>query len=118
MNLLLACSWYPYSRPAAPLRNSDRRKLKTRVAEQYKLLDSAQIDALVPDGLQMARFVTSGGEHGVSGPASLLRALFDTSMKTLYTASAAISNQPLWFSLGRSGDREAEDVIPTRLCNC
>ncbi|KZV88547.1 hypothetical protein EXIGLDRAFT_651009 [Exidia glandulosa HHB12029] len=74
---------------SAPLRGSDRRKLRDRVEAQYHAL---QPDRLVPEGIQSARFIASNGEHGI-----------------LYTAGG----QPLWFSLGRAGDPEAEDVLPT-----
>lgn len=46
----------------------------------------------MPEGIQLARFVASTGEQG-----------------TLYTADG----EPVWFSLGRAGDREAEDVLPS-----
>ncbi|KAH7103696.1 hypothetical protein BKA62DRAFT_696192 [Auriculariales sp. MPI-PUGE-AT-0066] len=81
---------------SAPLRNSDRRKLKSRIIAQYNLLDDARVDALVPDGIQLAKFVASGGEHGV-----------------LYSSPVTDGSTPLWFNLGREGDRDAELVIPT-----
>ncbi|EJD43636.1 hypothetical protein AURDEDRAFT_88886 [Auricularia subglabra TFB-10046 SS5] len=77
---------------SAPLRSSDRRKLRARVAAQYPALDAEQADLLVPEGIQLARFVASTGEQG-----------------TLYTSGG----EPIWFSLGRAGDREAEDVLPS-----
>lgn len=58
----------------APLRNSDRRKLKQRVLEDFGLSNSQEPeqndgidvgDLLVPDGLQSIKFTTHAGEIGV-----------------------------------------------------
>lgn len=58
----------------APLRNSDRRKLKQRVLEDFGLSNSQEPehndgidvgDLLVPDGLQSVKFTTHAGEIGV-----------------------------------------------------
>jgi len=47
------------------LRNSNRRKLKKRIAEQYKLVDPEVVDALAPEGTRSALFTTSTGMTGV-----------------------------------------------------
>ncbi|KAG0700484.1 hypothetical protein DFH29DRAFT_931661 [Suillus ampliporus] len=73
---------------SAPLRSSDRRKLKQRVIQAFSL-DPDVGEELVPDGLMSAKFHTHTDEPGVAylGP----------------------SGDPLWFTLGRDG----EDLIPT-----
>jgi hypothetical protein len=49
----------------APLRSSERRKLRTRTAERFQL-DSEIANNLVPDGLLSQRFSAYNGEPGVS----------------------------------------------------
>jgi translation initiation factor 2D len=49
----------------APLRSSERRKLRTRTAERFQLA-SEIADNLVPDGLLSQRFSAYNGEPGVS----------------------------------------------------
>jgi hypothetical protein len=49
----------------APLRSSERRKLRTRTAERFQLT-SEIADNLVPDGLLSQRFIAYNGEPGVS----------------------------------------------------
>ena len=49
---------------SAPLRSSDRRKLKQRVVAAYNLT-SEDGDLLVPDGIQSVKFSTHLDEHGV-----------------------------------------------------
>lgn len=49
----------------APLRSSDRRKLKQRICQTYSL--SPEIgETLVPEGLLTQKFSTHLQEHGVS----------------------------------------------------
>lgn len=55
----------PYSL-IAPLRSSDRRKLKQRILQAYPVLPSEEGDVLVPDGLQSQKFSTHLEEPGVS----------------------------------------------------
>jgi translation initiation factor 2D len=52
---------------AAPIRSSERRKLRSKVVEDYQLQEiaSEDIDLLVPDGLLSAKFVTHLNEPGV-----------------------------------------------------
>ena len=50
----------------APLRSSDRRKLRQRIIETYGV--SSEIgDVLVPEGLMSQKISTYTGERGVSG---------------------------------------------------
>ncbi|KAL5478889.1 hypothetical protein ACEPAI_2166 [Sanghuangporus weigelae] len=76
---------------SATLKNSDRKKLRQRVLQEY--FDSAEStevgDLLVPDGLQSVKFTTSGGEPGL--------------------AYLSAEGEPLWFSLGKGSN----DLIPT-----
>ncbi|OAX35496.1 hypothetical protein K503DRAFT_696918 [Rhizopogon vinicolor AM-OR11-026] len=73
---------------SAPLRSSDRRKLKQRVIQSFSL-DSDVGEDLVPDGLLSVKFKTHTDEPGVAylGP----------------------GGDPLWFTLGIG----SEDLIPT-----
>ena len=49
----------------APLRSSERRKLRARTAERFKLAPEVA-DNLVPDGLLSQKFSAYNGESGVS----------------------------------------------------
>ena len=49
---------------AAPLRSSDRRKLKQRIAQDFGLQPDDG-DLLVPEGLQSQKFATHVNELGV-----------------------------------------------------
>ncbi|KAG1728976.1 uncharacterized protein EDB91DRAFT_1160397 [Suillus paluster] len=73
---------------SAPLRSSDRRKLKQRVIQTFSL-DPDVGEDLVPEGLMSAKFNTHIDDPGVAylGP----------------------GGDPLWFTLGRG----SEDLIPT-----
>jgi hypothetical protein len=51
--------------PPAPLRSSERRKLRTRTAERFQLAPEIA-DNLVPDGLLSQKFSAYNGEPGVS----------------------------------------------------
>ncbi len=50
---------------AAPLRSSERRKLRARTAERFQLVPEVA-DNLVPDGLLSQKFSAYNGEPGVS----------------------------------------------------
>lgn len=73
---------------SAPLRNSDRRKLKQHIIQAFSL-DPDVGDELVPDGLLSVKFKTHTDEPGVAymGP----------------------GGDPLWFTLGIG----SEEMIPT-----
>lgn len=73
---------------SAPLRNSDRRKLKQHIIQTFSL-DPDVSEELVPDGLLSVKFKTHTDEPGVAylGP----------------------GGDPLWFTLGIG----SEDMIPT-----
>ncbi|KAG6884615.1 hypothetical protein C0993_009527 [Termitomyces sp. T159_Od127] len=73
---------------SAPLRSSDRRKLKQRVISAFSV-SSEDGDLLVPDGIQSVKFTTHIEEPGV--------------------AYLAPDGDPLWFTLGKG----SEDLIPT-----
>ncbi|KIN93949.1 hypothetical protein M404DRAFT_1008652 [Pisolithus tinctorius Marx 270] len=73
---------------SAPLRSSDRRKLRQRVIAAYNV--SPEIgDVLVPEGLLSQKFTTNMNEQGV--------------------AYWSPDGDPLWFSLGKGAD----ELIPT-----
>ena len=48
----------------APLKSSERRKLRQKVVEKYSLTPEIG-DLLVPEGLQSQKFSTHVNEHGV-----------------------------------------------------
>ncbi|TBU43036.1 eukaryotic translation initiation factor SUI1 family protein [Dichomitus squalens] len=74
---------------SAPLRGSDRRKLRQRVLQSYPNLPPEEGDALVPDGLQSQKFSTHLDDPGV--------------------AYLSPDGDPLWFTIGKG----SEDLIPT-----
>ncbi|KAG2047472.1 hypothetical protein BDR06DRAFT_985159 [Suillus hirtellus] len=73
---------------SAPLRNSDRRKLKQHIIQAFSLVPDVG-EELVPEGLLSVKFSTYTDEPGVAylGP----------------------GGDPLWFTLGIG----SEDIIPT-----
>ncbi|KAG1789499.1 uncharacterized protein HD556DRAFT_1397101 [Suillus plorans] len=73
---------------SAPLRNSDRRKLKQHIVQTFALVPDVG-EELVPEGLLSVKFNTYTDEPGVAylGP----------------------GGDPLWFTLGIG----SEDIIPT-----
>ncbi|OBZ74898.1 Translation machinery-associated protein 64 [Grifola frondosa] len=73
---------------SAPLRSSDRRRLKQRVLQTYELEPEAG-DFLVPDGLLSQKFSTHLDEPGV--------------------AYLSPEGDPLWFTIGKGSD----DLIPS-----
>ncbi|KAJ7147279.1 eukaryotic translation initiation factor SUI1 family protein [Mycena filopes] len=73
---------------SAPLRSSDRRKLKQRVVSAFAL-QPEDGDVLVPDGILSVKFTTHLNEPGI--------------------AYLAPDGDPLWFTLGKG----SEDLIPT-----
>ena len=48
----------------APLRSSERRKLRARMTERFQLAPEA-VDTLVPEGLLAQKFSAYNGEPGV-----------------------------------------------------
>ena len=64
---------------SAPLRSSDRRKLKQRVESTFEI-SSEDGDILVPDGILSLKFSTHLDEPGVSGIRSQRRELNKVSM--------------------------------------
>ncbi|KAH6904451.1 eukaryotic translation initiation factor SUI1 family protein [Coprinopsis sp. MPI-PUGE-AT-0042] len=73
---------------SAPLRSSDRRKLKQKVVAAFNI-SPEDGDLLVPDGLEYLKFSTHLEEPGV-----------------VYLAK---NGDPLWFSVGKG----SEDLVPT-----
>ncbi|KIJ61221.1 hypothetical protein HYDPIDRAFT_177119 [Hydnomerulius pinastri MD-312] len=73
---------------SAPLRSSDRRKLKQRVVQAFGV-SPEDGDLLVPDGLMSQKIVTYSDEPGV-----------------VYLSP---EGDPLWFTVGKGTD----DLIPT-----
>ncbi|KAJ2971627.1 hypothetical protein NUW54_g12462 [Trametes sanguinea] len=74
---------------SAPLRSSDRRKLKQRVLQSFPVLQPEEGDLLVPDGVQSQKFSTHLEEPGV--------------------AYLSPEGDPLWFTIGKG----SEELIPT-----
>ncbi|KAI0830089.1 eukaryotic translation initiation factor SUI1 family protein [Trametes gibbosa] len=74
---------------SAPLRSSDRRKLKQRILQSFPVLQPEEGDVLVPDGLQSQKFSTHLEEPGV--------------------AYLSPDGDPLWFTVGKGSD----ELIPT-----
>ncbi|KAH9477154.1 Eukaryotic translation initiation factor 2D [Psilocybe cubensis] len=74
---------------SAPLRSSDRRKLKQRAITSYSLTPE-EGDVLVPDGILSVKFSTHVDEPGVA-----------------YLSS---DGDPLWFTIGKGTEL---DLIPT-----
>ncbi|KAK7470327.1 hypothetical protein VKT23_001758 [Stygiomarasmius scandens] len=73
---------------SAPLRSSDRRKLKQRVINSFSI-SAEDADVLVPDGILSIKFSTHLDEHGV--------------------AYLSPDGDPVWFTIGKG----SEDLIPT-----
>ncbi|KAH9915323.1 uncharacterized protein B0H18DRAFT_886092 [Fomitopsis serialis] len=73
----------------APLRTSDRRKLKQRVLETYSHVKPEEGDVLVPEGLHHQKFATYADEPGV--------------------AYFSVEGDPLWFTIGKN----SVALIPT-----
>ncbi|KAF7356792.1 Eukaryotic translation initiation factor SUI1 family protein [Mycena venus] len=76
------------TKTSAPLRSSDRRKLKQRVVSSYGL-STDEGDILVPDGILSAKFNTHLNEPGI--------------------AYLSPDGDPLWFTIGKG----SEDLVPT-----
>ncbi|KAG7087712.1 hypothetical protein E1B28_013659 [Marasmius oreades] len=73
---------------SAPLRNSERKKLKQRVSSSFSI-QNEDSDVLVPEGILSVKFSTHLNELGV--------------------AYLAPEGNPLWFTIGKG----SEDLIPT-----
>lgn len=80
------------AKTSAPLRSSERRKLKARTAERFQLTQEI-VDTLVPEGLLAQKFSAYNGEPGV-----------------LYISA---DGDPLWFSLGKGSSSSFDELIPT-----
>ncbi|KAG6374045.1 hypothetical protein JVT61DRAFT_4685 [Boletus reticuloceps] len=76
------------TKTSAPLRSSDRRKLKQRVVQAYGISPELG-DLLVPEGLMSQKVATYTNDPGV-----------------VYLSS---EGDPLWFTVGKGAD----DLIPT-----
>ncbi|KAF8662770.1 hypothetical protein AX16_001128 [Volvariella volvacea WC 439] len=76
---------------SAPLRSSDRKKLKQRVISTFNISPEVG-DLLVPDGILSVKFTTHLNEPG-----------------TAYLAPGS-NGDPLWFSIGKSA---TEELVPT-----
>ncbi|KAJ7682865.1 hypothetical protein B0H17DRAFT_1075171 [Mycena rosella] len=74
---------------SAPLRSSDRRKLKQRIVTAYAITPEDG-DVLVPDGILAVKFTTHLDEPGIA-----------------YLSPGG--GDPLWFTVGKG----SEDLIPT-----
>ncbi|KAI9454256.1 hypothetical protein BJY52DRAFT_767203 [Lactarius psammicola] len=77
---------------SAPLRSSDRRKLRARTTERFQLAPEIA-DTLVPDGLLVQKFSAYNSESGV-----------------LYISG---DGDPLWFSVGKGSGSSFDELIPT-----
>lgn len=91
---------------SAPLRSSDRRKLKQRVVEAFNV-SSEEGDLLVPDGILSVKFSTHLDEPGV-------RAIWNLNLRepdphSIQVAYLAPDGDPLWFTIGKGSD----DLVPT-----
>ncbi|KZT25056.1 hypothetical protein NEOLEDRAFT_1093490 [Neolentinus lepideus HHB14362 ss-1] len=73
---------------SAPLRSSDRRRLKQRIADKFQL-SPEDAELLVPDGLKSVKFESHQGKPGV--------------------AYLSQDGDPLWFTLGKG----SQDLVPT-----
>ena len=62
---IYSCTAASAGRPIAPLRTSDRRKLKQRIVQEYGVSPELG-DLLVPDGLMSQKIVTYTNIPGVS----------------------------------------------------
>jgi translation initiation factor 2D len=58
---------------SAPLRGSDRRKLRQRIVERFIPDSPEEGDLLVPEGLQSMKITTYSGESGVSSSPAVYR---------------------------------------------
>ena len=75
LSLQLSSSFLHTTAPLAPLKNSDRKKLRQRVLAEFHLEAPNPVDdgtatnevgdLLVPDGLQSVKITTHSGEAGV-----------------------------------------------------
>ncbi|KZT69432.1 hypothetical protein DAEQUDRAFT_726734 [Daedalea quercina L-15889] len=77
----------------APLRTSDRRKLKQRVLETYGHLQPEDGDILMPEGLHHQKFATYAGDPGV--------------------AYFSMEGDPLWFTIGKDSDAALTPTVYT-----
>lgn len=92
---------------SAPIRASDRRKLKQRIISEFSV-NPEDSDTLIPDGILMAKFFSYTKESGVRLLTVFvlfeIRAIFP---QTLYLDPG--NGDPLWFTIGKG----SEDLIPS-----
>lgn len=92
---------------SAPIRASDRRKLKQRIISMFSV-NPEDGDTLIPDGILMAKFFSYTKEFGVRLLTVFvlfeIRAIFP---QTLYLDPG--NGDPLWFTIGKG----SEDLIPS-----
>lgn len=92
---------------SAPIRASDRRKLKQRIISMFSV-NPEDGDTLIPDGILMAKFFSYTKESGVRLLTVFvlfeIRAIFP---QTLYLDPG--NGDPLWFTIGKG----SEDLIPS-----
>ena len=92
---------------SAPIRASDRRKLKQRIISTFSV-NPEDGDTLIPDGILMAKFFSYTKESGVRLLTVFvlfeIRAIFP---QTLYLDPG--NGDPLWFTIGKG----SEDLIPS-----
>lgn len=92
---------------SAPIRASDRRKLKQRIISAFSV-NPEDSDTLIPDGILMAKFFSYTKESGVRLLTVFvlfeIRAIFP---QTLYLDPG--NGDPLWFTIGKG----SEDLIPS-----
>lgn len=92
---------------SAPLRSSDRRKLKQRVVTAYQI-SSEDGDLLVPDGIMSTKFSTHVDEHGVSRSVDTT-SLTHPSFVSDQVAYIDPEGNPLWFTIGKGN----EELVPS-----
>ncbi|KAG9007398.1 hypothetical protein FRB93_007813 [Tulasnella sp. JGI-2019a] len=71
------------TKPSVPLKNSERRKLRAQVVQDFNIQPPEDGDLLVPEGLHSSKFTTSSNESG-----------------TVYIDPS--TTHPLWFTIGKS----------------
>jgi hypothetical protein len=99
----------------APLRSSERRKLRARTAERFRLAPEVA-ENLVPEGLLSQKYSAYNSETGVRVPDRPGRSIWlycnpDDQLNTVTPQVLYLSGDgdPLWFSVGKGSD----ELIPT-----
>ncbi|KAG8872413.1 hypothetical protein FRB97_007689 [Tulasnella sp. 331] len=78
------------TKPSAPLKNSDRRKLRAQIVQDFNIQPPEDGDILAPEGIHSAKIITSLNESGI-----------------VYIDPTTAD--PLWFSIEKNGS----GLIPT-----